>query len=197
MPKELYILGLLFSCVALIISAFTAWATFFNKGKLLMTRPVLIFFGPDISPLKSNRNKVYLRTLLYSSAKRGNVIESLYLSLQRNETKQNFNVWAYGERGSLKVGSGLYVPEEGVTFDHHFVLPEDGGSFEFMQGEYKLCVFAKLVNKKSPQKLSEIELVISENQAEELSKDNSGIFFNWGPEKQSYHSYIDKRPTHI
>lgn len=61
------------------------------------------------------KNKIYLRTLLYSTAKRGQVLESLHISLQRNESKQNFNIWVYGEKGNLKRGSGLFVAQEGVT----------------------------------------------------------------------------------
>ena len=103
------------SFLALFISGITAWLTLFRKGHLLMTQPTVIFFGPDGSHFDSSKNKVFLRTLLYSTAKRGQVLESLHASIQRNETKQNFNIWVYGDKGSLKRGSGLFVPQEGVT----------------------------------------------------------------------------------
>jgi hypothetical protein len=111
-------LSLAVSCLALVVSAVTAWLTFFRKGRLVMTQPTTVFFGPDGPMFERGKNKVYLRTLLYSTAKRGHVLESLYLSLHRNEAKQNFNIWVYGEKGDLKRGSGLFVPPEGVTFDH-------------------------------------------------------------------------------
>src|SRR5882762_6140076 len=107
----------------------TAWLTFFRKGKLMMTQPTVVFFGPDGSRFDSDKNKIYLRTLLYSTAKRGQVLESLHVSLQRNESKQNFSIWVYGEKGNLKRSSGLFVAQEGVTFDHHFLLSNDGANF--------------------------------------------------------------------
>ncbi len=193
MPQELYVTSLVFSCIALLVSGLTAWLTFFRKGKLLMSQPTVIFFGPDGSRFDSGKNKVYLRTLLYSSAKRGQVVESIHVSLHRNESKQNFNIWVYGEKGNLKRGSGLYVPQEGVTFDHHFLLPEDGANFSFLAGPYKLAVFAKLVGQNMPIKLSEIDLVIGEGHAQKLTEPNNGLYFDWGPDQQTYQPHIDSK----
>ncbi len=182
------------SCLALFISGITAWVTFFRKGKLLMTQPTVVFLGPDGSRFESGKNKIYLRTLLYSTAKRGQVLESLHVSLRRNESKQNFNIWVYGDKNNLKRGSGLFVAQEGVTFDHHFLLPEDGVNFEFLAGVYKLVVYAKLVGEGEPKELMAINFVISESQALRLSEPNTGIYYDWGPDQQSYHSHIDTRP---
>ncbi|MBU2896484.1 hypothetical protein [Vibrio hepatarius] len=194
MNQELYVLSLVFSCIALIVSGVTAWLTFFRKGKLLMSQPTVIFLGPDGSLFDSGKNKVYLRTLLFSTAKRGQVIESIHVSLQRHESKQNFNIWVYGDKGELKRGSGLYVPQEGVTFDHHFLLPADGVDFVFLAGSYRLMVFAKLVGNPMPEKLSEISLVVSESQAESLSQPNRGLYFDWGPDQQTYYAHIKEKP---
>lgn len=181
------------SCLALFVSGITAWLTFFRKGKLVMTQPTVVFFGPDGSRFDSDKNKIYLRTLLYNTAKRGQVLESLHVSLQRNESKQNFNIWVYGEKGNLKRGSGLFVAQEGVTFDHHFLLPEDGANFQFLSGTYTLIVFAKLVGEK-PKTLMIITLAITESQASQLSERNTGIYYDWGPDQQAYHSHIDEKP---
>ncbi|CAG8998644.1 MAG: hypothetical protein CENE_00599 [Candidatus Celerinatantimonas neptuna] len=193
MPQELYVLSLVFSCLALLVSGVTAWLTFFRKGKLLMSQPTVIFFGPDGSRFDRGKNKVYLRTLLYSSSKRGQVVESIHVSVQRHESKQNFNIWVYGEKGELKRGSGLYVPQEGITFDHHFLLPEDGANFTFLAGPYKLTVFAKLVGNSTPVILSEINLAVSETQAEKLSLPNNGLYFDWGPDQQAYQAHINEK----
>jgi hypothetical protein len=187
----------LISCFALLVSGVTAWLTFFRKGKLVMTQPTVIFFGPDGSKFESSKNKIYLRTLLYSTAKRGQVLESLHVALHRNESKQNFNIWVYGERGNLKRGSGIFVPQEGVTFDHHFLLPEDGANFNFLSGSYQLSVFAKLVGRKTRYELAKVNLSISESQAAQLAEPNVGIYFDWGPDQQSYHSHIDRRPENV
>lgn len=195
MPQELYITSLVFSCLALIVSGVTAWLTLFRKGALVMTRPAVVFFGPDGSSFDSPKNKIYLRTLLYSTAKRGHVIESLHASVQRNESKQNFNIWVYGEKGSLKRGSGLFVPQEGVTADHHFLLPEDGANFEFLAGKYQVIVYAKLVGRSQPAELSRLDLEINAVQAAALTEQNTGLYHDWGPDQQTYHSHIDKKPV--
>ncbi len=181
------------SCLALFVSGVTAWLTFFKKGKLMMTQPTVIFFGPDGSRFDSSKNKIYLRTLLYSTAKRGNVLESLHISLQKNESKQNFNIWVYGDKGNLNRGSGLFVPQEGITYNHHFLLPEDGADFKFIEGSYKLIVYAKLVSSTAPIELSTIQLTISNNQAIQLAEPNTGIYFDWGPDQQAYYSHIDQK----
>ena len=119
----------------------------------MMTQPTVIFFGPDGILYNSDNCKIFLRTLLFSTAKKGQVLESLHVSIQRNESKQNFNIWVYGEKGDLKRGSGLFVPQEGVVYDHHFLLPKDGEDFKFFEGKYKLIVYAKLVGKTQTMKL--------------------------------------------
>jgi hypothetical protein len=52
-------------------------------------------------------SKVFLRTLLYSTSKRGVVIENMYVTARRGETRQNFNIWVYRDSGRLSRGSGL------------------------------------------------------------------------------------------
>ncbi|MBW8832061.1 MAG: hypothetical protein JF606_22125 [Burkholderiales bacterium] len=187
-------LSLAISCFAFGVSVITAWLTFFRKGRLAMTQPTTVFLGPDGPMFDLGKNKVYLRTLLYSTAKRGHVLESLYLTLHRNDSKQNFNVWVYGEKGDLQRGSGLFVPQEGVTFNHHFLLPEDGANFAFLQGAYTLSVFARLVGQWVSTELVTIRLSISESQAQSLSQPRTGIYFDYSPDQQSYHAHLQHRP---
>jgi hypothetical protein len=80
-----------------------------------MTRPTVIFFGPDGPPSQGAGVKVFLRTLLYSTAKRAQIVENMYVTLRRGESVQTFNIWVYGEPGSLFRGSGLRVPEDGIA----------------------------------------------------------------------------------
>ena len=61
------------STLALTISMVTAWLTLFRRGTVRMTRPTAIYFGADGSVDSSP--KVYLRTLLYSTAKCGQIGE--------------------------------------------------------------------------------------------------------------------------
>jgi hypothetical protein len=97
------------------VSGATAWLAFFLRGRLMMTQPTMVFFGPDGSAFDSSKNKVCLRTLRHCTVKRGFVPESRYFALSRKETKQNFNVWVYREKGR-KRGSGLFIPQAGVAF---------------------------------------------------------------------------------
>jgi hypothetical protein len=183
----------LISTLALAISGITAWLTFFRKGKLMMTQPTVAYLGPDGSH-RDGKNKIYLRTLLYSTAKRGQVLESLHVAVQRSESKQNFSVWVYGHKDDLRRGSGLFVPQDGVTFDHHFLQPADGTNFAFLAGNYRLTVFAKLVGAAAPRELMTLSLMISDAHAGALAKPNTGIYFDWGPDLQNYHAHIEGQP---
>jgi hypothetical protein len=95
------------SVLALALSSLTAWLTLLRRGTVKMTQPTVIFFGPDTprSQDETPMPKVYLRALLFSTAKRGRVIESMHVALSRNETHQNFNIWVYGEEKLVR-GSG-------------------------------------------------------------------------------------------
>jgi hypothetical protein len=118
------------SILALAVSSVTAWLTLFRRGTVKMTHPTAIFFGPD-TPRAHDETplpKVFLRTLLFSTSKRGRVIEGRHVALSRNETHQNFNIWVYGDE-KLARGSGLFVGETGVATNHHFLTPRDGSGF--------------------------------------------------------------------
>lgn len=184
------------SFLALAISATTAWLTLFRKGTLRMTRPTVIFFGPDGPPSQGSEWKVYMRTLLYATAKRPHILESMYITLRRGESVQTFNIWVYGEKGRLLRGSGLRVSEDGVVHDHHFVLPKDGTIFHFLPGEYVVDIYARLVNSQDPLLLWRSQLRLTPEQSVAIGE-GSGVYFDWGPDSQSYHSHIDKPPRSL
>ena len=185
----------LISFCALATSAFTAWLTLFRRGKLQMTRPAVIFFGPDGPPSQGQGLKVYLRTLLYSTSKRGHIVEGMFVTLRRGESVQTFNIWVYGSKNQLSRGSGLRVAEDGVIFDHHFVLPRDGTPFLFVPGHYVVEVYATVVGAGSSQLLSRIDLDRSQDQAAAISK-GAGVHFDWGPDAKCYHAHIDAVSAH-
>ena len=162
------VLSIIVAVLSLAVSSLTAWLTLLRKGHILMTQPTVIYFGPDggfhatavvepvprlarKEPASNNQTitierrtapiKVYLRTLLYSTGKKGHVIENMFVRLHRGETQQNFNIWTYGDK-DLYRGSGLFVPETGVASNHHFLLPPDGTNFQFSSGRYTLDIFA-------------------------------------------------------
>jgi hypothetical protein len=180
------------SVLALSVSAITAWLTFFRKGALKMTRPTTIAFLPPGANTEG-RSQVLVRTLFYSSAKRGQIVESLHLTLRRGESKQNFSIWVYGAKEDLRRGSGLFVPQEGVTHDHYFLMPNDGSAFEFHAGEYIVTVFARLVGAHAPTELMTLGVSVSETQATTLRQPNIRIHFDWGAERQSYYGHLVSR----
>lgn len=183
-------LSIAVSALALVVSMTTLWLTFLRKGDIRMTKPTVIFFGPDGG--EKGISKIFLRTLLYCTSKRGIVLENLYVRLRRGETQQNFNIWVYGE-GPLARGSGLYVSNEGFATNHHFLTPSDVATFEFVAGQYRIEVFAKIVGRSKVKLLSTIDVEIQEHEASKLRDPGFGIYFDWGPDAGRYHAHLDKR----
>jgi hypothetical protein len=189
-------LALLVSCLALFVSATTAWLTLFRKGTVRMTQPTVIFFGPEKSerPEQPASPKVFLKTLLVSTSKKGRVIESMYVSLTRSESHQSFGVWVHGDE-RLTRGSGLFVGETGVAANHHFMMPpEDRQSFAFSAGRYRLDVYAKLLGKRANTLLFSQQLELLSEHAAALKHLEAGVYFDWGQESQRYHAHVDQRP---
>lgn len=180
------------SVLALAISFVTAWLTFFRRGTVKMTRPTFIAFAWDTSPgQKTSFPKVFIRTLLFATSKRGCVVESIHVSLSRNESYQSFNIWAYGvER--LERGSGLFVGETGIATNHHFLPPWGESSFRFIEGRYRLDIFARLTNDKVQKLLFSQDLEISKEEGIELENPNTALYFDWGPDSSRYLTHVKK-----
>lgn len=190
------IVALILSGLALSVSATTAWLTFFRRGKLKMTRPSVIFFGFDSTPGKPDP-KIFLRGLLYSTSKKGQLIENLYVRLSRGEATQNFSVWVYGQSKELSRGSGLFVGADGVAANHHFLLAPDQKSFSFHAGAYRLQLFGSIVGGKRTVSLFDTELVLSNDDEVSLNDSAVGVYFDWGPDSQMYYSHVDKKPERL
>ena len=180
------------SVLALLVAGATFWLTHLRRGSLKMTRPTMVFLGPDGDD--DDVSKIFLRTLLYSTGKRGIVLEHLFVRLRRGETQQNFNVWIYGDKDKVR-GSGLFVAQEGIATNHHFLTPTDVGGFKFAAGDYELAVFAKVVGRDKTFLLTAIELSIDAHEAAQLQKVGHGIYFDWGPDAGRYLKKIGSRPT--
>jgi hypothetical protein len=172
------------SLASLLISGLTAWATL-RRGTIKMTRPTVIYFGPDGGA--RGVNKVFLRTILYSTGARGRIIEEMFLKLHRGESSQTFNIWVYGDDSLLR-GSGLKIGPEGLTCNHHFILREAGPDYDFLPGDYRLEVFASIVGSRRPQRLHACELNLTPDQATAIKNKTEGVYFDWGPNSQSYHA---------
>lgn len=181
------------SVLALAVSATTAWLTLCRRGTVRMTQPTVIYFGPDAPRTQDQRPppKVYLRTLLFSTSKRGRIIESMHVSLARNETHQTFNIWVHGDEKLVR-GSGLFVGESGVAANHHFLTPKDDGTFQFLAGRYRLDVYARLLGDSNPTILFSQELEVAPDVAATLKEPGIGLYFDWGADSSRYLPHLDK-----
>lgn len=189
-------ISVVISIVSLVVSVTTAWLTLFRRGTVKMTQPTVIYFGPDGSARRNSDTplpKVFLRTLLFSTAKRGRVIESMHVALSRHETHQNFNIWVYGNEKLVR-GSGLFVGETGVEANHHFLAPTDASSFRFTEGHYKLEVFARLLGDKNQTPLFSQTIDITRELAASLAEPRTGVYFDWGPDSLRYVPHVESRP---
>jgi hypothetical protein len=189
------LLSITVSVLALAVSSLTAWLTLFRRGTIKMTQPTVIFFGPDTPRLHNEPPlpKIFLRTLLFSTAKRGRVIESMHVALSRNETHQNFNIWVYGD-DKLVRGSGLFVGETGIAANHHFLAPRDESAFHFAEGRYRLEVFVHLLGDRDKRRLFSQTLEISREIGIALKEPGAGLYFDWGPDSSRYLPHVEQRP---
>jgi hypothetical protein len=188
--------SLIISALAVAISLATAFLTLINRGTVRMTHPSVIFLGPDSGKPSDRKPKVYLRTLLFCTAKRGRVIESMHVTLRRNESRQNFSIWVNGD-DRLSRGSGLFVGETGVVANHHFLTPRDDNSFRFLEGTYRIEVFAKLIDEKKNILLFSHHLSINSEQSRALQDAQTGIYFDWGPDAEKYLAHIETKPPEV
>ncbi|WP_316207253.1 hypothetical protein [Bradyrhizobium sp. SZCCHNR3118] len=158
-----------------------------------MTQPTQIYFGPDggFKP-EDAPPKIYLRTLLFSTANRGHVIENMFLRVHRGETRQNFNIWVFGDE-KLSRGSGLFVPKAGVAANHHFLLPFDGALFSFSPGLYSLELFATVVGGRAARSLFSGSVEVTPDHSRQLHQKGYGLYFDWGPDAGRFFAHI--RPT--
>lgn len=150
-----------------------------------MTRPTIICF---LGENGKDEQKVFIRTLLYSTSDSGLYIENMFISLRLDDTIKNFNIWAYGDNGLVR-GSGLFVDKGGISSYHHFLLPKDKIKHRFEAGNYHLQVFVETVDKE-PTMVFEEKLILTEQQSTALLQGDA-VYYNWASNEQTYISHID------
>lgn len=139
-----------------------------------MTKPTIVFFGFDIVPKPTP--KVFLRTLLYSTSTRGQVIEGMYAKVRHGGRERVFSFWGYGETEKLSPGSGLYVGRTGLAANHHFVLSVHEDAYRFENGLYEIDVIANVVGNRNPMRLGTIKLSLSNELAAALEQQKGVLF---------------------
>jgi hypothetical protein len=183
-------ISIVISLTSLVVSGTTAWLTLLRPGTVKMVRPSLVAF---LDAAGSDGPKVWFRSLLYNTSRKGNVVETIFVRLRRGEVQQNFSFWVCGERDKLASGCGLYVGHEGVALNHHFVLPKDGSRFDFLPGDYVVEVFASLVNSSRLRVLAKIPLHLTEEHASALKIASDSVYFDWWPDSARYNAHIVRR----
>lgn len=179
-------LSTVLALLSLAVSVTVAWLTLFRRGTLRMTQPVQVAFAYE----NGTKPKIFLRTLLYATGKRGYVIEGLYLKVKQPDSVQTFGFWGYGERDALMVAGGLRVTDEGVAYNHHFLQISDVSYFP--EGSYAIAVYARLVNRKRPKRLMAINVALTSDEATRLHLERC-VLFTWDPDGQRYRPSFDRK----
>lgn len=182
------VVGIIISVVSLTISATTLWLSVLRRGRLAMTMPSVVFFGHDSVPKVTP--KIFLRTLLYSTAVQGQVVEAMYVVVRYpGGGRSIFGFWGLDEGSKLVPGSGLYVSRSGVAANHHFVHSVHDLPFDYRSGVYRLEVFARVVGRRKPHRLAMVSIHLSHANARAL-ENHQGVLFERTPETLEYLGHI-------
>jgi|SRR5450631_1925642 len=184
--------SLALSGISLVVAVTTAWLTLWRRGTVCMAQPPSVYFGPDGA--RERHPKVFVRALLYATSIRGRIVQGMFVRLRRGDSSQTFPIWVSGDaRGNLNRGAGLAVKSDGIALHHHFLLPGDGTTYEFLPGAYELELCAVLVGQSRPHRLGLIKLAVSDLEAARLREDQtSGLYFDWSPDTGCYSTHIDQ-----
>ena len=187
----------LVSAVALAVSLFTLWFTVLRRGTVRSTHPSFIAFRYDFVGLKAPQAKIFFRALLFSTGKRGQVVESLSLRVREGSRQEEFSFWGLGDKDLIR-GSGLFVPETGVATNHHFNPIDSETLFLFSGGSYSLELVAKLVGTERLFPLWSVALEVPAGVFGSTIAREKAIFYSWSPEQRAYVASIESRtgPVH-
>ncbi|MCB4362513.1 hypothetical protein KIH07_02130 [Hydrogenophaga taeniospiralis] len=180
------------SVVALAVSLFTLWFTALRRGTVRSTHPSFIAIRYDFVGKKAPQAKIFFRSLLYSTGKRGQVVESLFLRVREGSRQVEFSFWGLGDKDLIR-GSGLFVPETGVATNHHFNPIDAETLFLFSGGTYSLELVAKLVGRESPVSLWRVAIEVPAEVFGPTIARERAIFYSWSPEQSSYVASSESR----
>ncbi len=188
------IIAIALSTVALAVSIFTAWLTFFNRGSVRMTSPPMVAFGYDTRGSHDGFDpKIMIRCLIFSTGERGQVIETLFAQLHCNTTGELFPVWGVDADNKLVRGGGLWVGKTGVTAWHHFVASTNS---QFQSGTYTLDVFARVHGLHHPTKLWSTMLSLPPECAPSRHDGSEQVWFDREPQTGQLQPRLESPGTH-
>ncbi|OGN74470.1 MAG: hypothetical protein A2X25_06170 [Chloroflexi bacterium GWB2_49_20] len=179
------------SIVALTMSLFTLWLTFFNRGKVRMTLPSMVVFGYDTRGSHNGFDpKIMVRSHIFSTGERGQIIEALFAQLHFSTSNEMFPVWGVDADNKLVRGGGLWVGKTGVTAWHHFVASTN---FKFQPGSYTLEVFARVHGSRYPKKLSSTTLLIPLETSISRHDGSEQMWFDLEPQTGEFQPRLESR----
>lgn len=184
------------SVIALTVSLFTLWFTILRRGTVRSTHPSFIACRYDFVEKSVPQAKIFFRALLFSTGKRGQVIESLFLRVRESSRQAEFSFWGLGDKDLIR-GSGLFVPETGVATNHHFNPVDAETLFLFSQGSYSLELVAKLVGKEHLVSLWKVTLEMPAGVFGSTIARETSVFYNWSPEQRCYVASVEKRSRYV
>jgi len=190
------VLTLAIASAALLLSGWNLWLSQFRRGRILLTQPTIFFFGWD-----DNRGtptpKVMLRSALFATGSRGQVIENLSVVVRTDDGAFEFPFWGYDDgkgmvRGS---GSGIYVGSTGHLAYHHFNPISDDNVFAYTGKTYEIEVHAKPFGRAKGIVLGKYKLDLDDSEAAEaLAHCEGGVMWNWSPQERRYYLEYSPRP---
>jgi hypothetical protein len=180
------------SIVALVVSLFTLWFTALRRGTVQSTHPSFVAFRYDFVGKNVPQAKIFFRALLFSTGKRGQVVESLFLRVREGSRREEFSFWGYGDKDLVR-GSGLFVPETGVATNHHFNPVDAETFFRFSEGTYSLELVAKLVGRERLVSLWNVVLQMPAAPFAASIAKETAVFYSWSPEQKCFIASIEKR----
>jgi len=120
----------------------------------------------------------------------------MYVVLASEGRKESFILWGYGDQ-NLAVGGGIFVGEQGLVANHHFLNSPLNAPYQFKNGACRLEVFAKLIDRTKSLLLFSTDLFINEEQCAALSHPRNSIIFVLNPGDRTYSSYVDTKPVPV
>ncbi|RWL99700.1 MAG: hypothetical protein EOR68_12775 [Mesorhizobium sp.] len=192
----LSILSPIVSVIALAVSLFTLWFTVLRRGTVRSTHPAFIAVRYDFVRKAVPQAKIFLRALLFSTGKRGRVVESLFLRVHHQERKTEFSFWGMGDKDLVR-GSGLFIPETGIATNHHFNPLHADELFVFEPEIYSIELVAKLLGRQKLTSLWRIPLQIPDGSFGDDIAPDTAVFFNWSAETGRYVVSVESRPGQL
>jgi hypothetical protein len=183
------------SVVALAMSLFTLWFSVLRRGTVRSTHPSFVAFRYDFVGKSVPQAKIFFRALLFCTAKRGRVVESLFLRVREGERRAEFSFWGYGDKDLVR-GSGLFVPETGVATNHHFNPVDAEKLFRFSEGTYSLELVAKLIGRERLVPLWVVNVHMPGAAFDTIARETA-VFYSWSPEQKRYVASVEKRSDSV